>query len=151
MTADWVATLLVCLAGQATSSFSQGETTVLSGKVVLLASVVGERRLHCDAEQAANEVVLKTADGLAVPLLRDEASRALFMDKRLRDRKTELVVKRHLGIPFVQVIVVRVEENGRFRIPEYFCDVCTISVRDPRTCPCCQGPMELRMRPEAGD
>ena len=33
--------------------------------------------------------------------------------------------------------------------PEYYCDVCAISVLYPQICPCCQGPMELRMRPES--
>ena len=151
MKASSIAFLAVCFASQAPSTSSKSEKATLSGKVVPLASVVGERRLKTDPEQAAIEVVLKTDDGTIVPLLRDDASRALFLDKRLRDRKTELVVKRHSGLPFVQVIVIRVEENGKLRIPEYYCDICTISVRDPRICPCCQGPMELRMRPEPGD
>ena len=72
------------------------------------------------------------------------------MDK-LRDRKAELTLKRRPGLPFAQVIVIKVEENGKLRVPEYYCDICTIAVRDPRICPCCQGPMELRMRPEQGD
>ncbi|GAC1333565.1 MAG: hypothetical protein NVSMB14_00420 [Isosphaeraceae bacterium] len=150
MSARLVAILIVCVSGQISAS-SKDESSTLAGKVVTLESALGERRLKTDPEQAAIEVVLKTDDGSIVPLLRDDASRALFLDKRLRDRKAELVVKRHAGLPFVQVIVIRVEENGKFRIPEYYCDICTISVRDPRICPCCQGPMELRMRPEPGD
>jgi hypothetical protein len=145
------AILAVFLAGQAPSNSPKGESATLSGKVVTLAAALGNRSLKADAEQAESEVVLKTAEGEIVPLLRDTASRALFLDKRLRDRKAELTVKRSPGLPFVQVIVVRVEEDGKMRVPEYFCDICTISVRDPRTCPCCQGPMELRMRPEQND
>jgi rubrerythrin len=50
------------------------------------------------------------------------------------------------GLPFVQVVTFRVEEQGTLRIPEYYCDVCTITVRYPQVCPCCQGDMELRYR-----
>jgi hypothetical protein len=51
-------------------------------------------------------------------------------------------------VPYLQVIHVRVEQDGRLRTPEYFCHVCTISLRYPQTCPCCQGPMEFRMKPD---
>jgi hypothetical protein len=39
-----------------------------------------------------------------------------------------------------------VEREGRLGTPEYFCEVCAISVRFPQDCPCCQGPLELRMK-----
>jgi len=43
---------------------------------------------------------------------------------------------------------VKIEDDGRLRTPEYYCEICTISVRWPQTCPCCQGDMLLRMKPE---
>ena len=81
-------------------------------------------------------------------VLDDPASRALFADERLRDRAVEIRGRRFEGLPYVQVTSFRVEQDGAWRTPEYYCDVCTISVRDPQPCPCCQGTMELRMRPE---
>ena len=47
-----------------------------------------------------------------------------------------------------QLLVSQVERDGRLQTPEYYCTVCSITVRSPQTCPCCQGPMELRMRPD---
>ena len=41
----------------------------------------------------------------------------------------------------------QIEQEGRYRTPEYYCDVCSISVRYPQICPCCQGPMTLRVMP----
>jgi hypothetical protein len=51
-------------------------------------------------------------------------------------------------VPYVQVTTFQVERDGRLQTPEYYCTVCAITVRAPQTCPCCQGPMELRMRPD---
>jgi hypothetical protein len=92
-------------------------------------------------------VVLQEPDGTITPLLSDEASRALFLDKRLRDRPIMIHARRYPGLPYVQVVTFQVDEHGQWRTPEYFCDVCTISVRYPQICPCCQGPMILRMKP----
>jgi hypothetical protein len=46
------------------------------------------------------------------------------------------------------VITFKIEQDGRLQTPEYYCNICTISVRYPQVCPCCQGPMELRMKPQ---
>jgi hypothetical protein len=87
-------------------------------------------------------------DGVITPLLPDEASRALFLDGRLRDRPVEVRGKKIHGVPYLQVVTFKVEQDGHFQTPEYYCVICTISVRYPQTCPCCQGPMELRMKPD---
>jgi hypothetical protein len=94
-------------------------------------------------------VVLMALDGTITPLLADETSRALFVDERLRNRDAELVGRRFRGVPYLQVVTIQVESEGRLRYPEYFCDVCTISVGYPQICPCCQGPMEFRMKPDS--
>ena len=52
------------------------------------------------------------------------------------------------GEVMLQVVSFKVEDQGQFRTPEYYCDISTISVRYPQICPCCQGPMVLRMKPE---
>jgi rubrerythrin len=53
----------------------------------------------------------------------------------------------HAGVPYLEVTNIRVEEQGALRTPEYYCEVCTITVRYPQVCPCCQGEMELRFDP----
>ena len=70
------------------------------------------------------------------------------MDSRLRNRNARIVGRRFAGLPYLQVVTIEVEDDGRLRTPEYFCEVCTISVRYPQICPCCQGPMELQMKPD---
>jgi hypothetical protein len=118
----------------------------LVGQVVPLATVVAERGIKADVEAMRGMVVLRGDDGTITPLLSDEASRALFLDERLHSRNAELRGWMYDGLPFVQVVTFRVEEQGALRIPEYYCDVCTITVRYPQVCPCCQGDMELRYR-----
>jgi hypothetical protein len=128
------------------------EVVTLSGKVLKLSSALASRGLtiKVDAEPIAGQVALVADDGSVVPLFSDEASRALFLDDRLRDCRAQLLGRRFAGVPYLQVISFKVERQGKFQTPEYYCDVCAIHVRYPQTCPCCQGPMELRMNPDGG-
>lgn len=144
------AVLLVICAGPPTSPASEAVEVTLRGKVVTLGSALKSlgMALTLDPESSDREVVLLGDDRSITPLLRDEASRALFLDERLRDRRAELHGRLHPGVPYLQVTTLRVEDDGRYRIPEYYCTVCSISVRAPQDCPCCQGPLELRMKPD---
>jgi hypothetical protein len=125
-----------------------GQDVTLRGKVVLLSQALEARKLglNADSEPISKQVVLLSDDGTITPLLSDEASRALFLDGRLRSRRAELRGKRFPGVPYFQVITFRIEQDGRLQTPEYYCNICTIHVRFPQSCPCCQGPMELRMQ-----
>jgi hypothetical protein len=124
------------------------EPVTLSGTVLLLAEALKPTGLTFDTEPLARQVVLKGDDGVITPLISDEASRALFQDERLRNRRTEIKGLRHPGLSYLQVVSYRIVAEGRLRTPEYYCEVCTISVRFPQICPCCQGAMVLRMRPD---
>jgi len=126
------------------------EAVTLRGKVMFLAAALESRGLvlQADPEPIAKQVVLLAADGAITPLLSDEASRALFLDERLRNCPAEIEGRRFEKVPYLQVVAFRVERDGRLQTPEYFCDVCAISVRYPQICPCCQGQMELRMKPD---
>ena len=73
--------------------------------------------IHVDPEPIAKQVVLVGEDGAITPLLSDEASRALFLDERLRDRPVEIRGKRFRGVPYLQVITFKIEEDGRFQTP----------------------------------
>jgi hypothetical protein len=128
------------------------EAVTLRGKVLTLSSALASRGLtiKVDAEPIAKQVALVGDDGTIIPLLSDDASRALFLDARLRDCRAEVLGRRYAGVPYLQVMSFKVEREGKFQTPEYFCEVCSIHVRYPQVCPCCQGPMELQMKPDGG-
>jgi hypothetical protein len=143
----WLVFALAPSPAQATGPSERVETLEKSGRVVELTAVLQATKLVVDTEPIATQVVLVEPDGTVSPLLSDEGSRALFLDKRLRNRSVVLHARRHPGLPYLQVVTFQVDDHGQWRTPEYFCDVCTITVRYPQICPCCQGPMVLRMKP----
>jgi hypothetical protein len=151
--AGWIALILLVAPAPGSPTVgidkAKGEAAVLTGRVVELATALKASGLGFDEEPIARQVVLQGSDGSLTPLLSDEASRALFLDKRLRDRPAEITGRRYPGLPYLQVVTFKVEDQGELRTPEYFCEICTISVRYPQVCPCCQGPMDLRMRPDS--
>jgi hypothetical protein len=124
---------------------------VVDGRALPLADVLRSRGIQVEDDPASSQVVLVADDGRVGPLVCNPASKALFTDARLRDRPARLNGRLHDGLPHLEVVLVRVadpEAGGALRIPEYWCDVCSISVRFDQICPCCQGSMELRMKPE---
>lgn len=134
-----------------TSSPDSEVAATVEGEALLLSELLRDRGISADSESASTAVVIRTKGGRILPLIRDEASRALFLDERLRHRPLVLKVREYPNLPFAQVMTIQVFEEGRPGVPEYYCEVCTISVRSPQICPCCQGPMELRMRPQRRD
>jgi hypothetical protein len=137
---------LVATAGPQKPAF---EDVTLTGRVVELTTALKPFGVPADADPIARQMVLEGDDGAITPLLSDEASRALFVDARLRGRKAEVKGRKFPGLPYLQVTSFKIEDEGTLRTPEYHCDVCAIDVRYPQTCPCCQGPMVLRMKPDA--
>ena len=149
--ARWVVGAL--LLGCAVSASPPGTDTrpgTLRGKVLLLPERLKLRlpAAKFDPEPIARQAVLVAEDGAFSPLFCDDASRALFLDGRLRNRRAELEGRWFAGVPYFQVISFKIEQDGRLQTPEYYCEVCAISVLFPQTCPCCQGPVELRMKPD---
>jgi hypothetical protein len=141
------ASLLVCLVLLVPDAAPPTpEPVTRIGKVVELTDALKTLGVPADDEPVARQVVLVADDGTITPLLSDPASRALFQDARLRARRAKIQGRRFEGLPYLQVVSFQVEEDNAFVTPEYYCDVCTISARYPQPCPCCQGPMELRMR-----
>lgn len=142
---------VLVLLGAAPPASSPGPTEVtVRGRVLMLESALRmlDLELKLDPGSASKQVVLLGEDRSILPLFRDEVTRALFEDDRLRNLRAELHGRRYPGVPYLKVSSVRVEHDGHFQVPEYFCDVCSISVRAPQICPCCQGPMVLQMRPD---
>ena len=149
VTSRWFA-LLCVLVATASPPGSAPQVVTLRGKVVTLDAALESRHLglKVDPEPIAKQVVLLAEDGSITPLLSDEASRALFLDERLRNRRAEIMGRRFAGLPYLQVSTFKVEAEGQLQIPDYYCEICAISVRFPQICPCCQGNMELRMNPD---
>jgi len=124
------------------------DTITKTGRVLFLSEALKAKGITADPEPIAKQVALVEPDGTLTSIVPEEPSRALFADERLRGRKVEMIVRKTPGLSLLRVVLFRVEEDGVLRVPEYYCDVCSIAVRFPQTCPCCQGPMDLRMRPE---
>jgi hypothetical protein len=141
--------LLPALSPPTDSPASGSKPVTFTGKVAMLADALKGRDVAFDAEPLANQAVLIGDDGTITPLLSNDASRALFQDEHLRNRRAELTGSLVRGSPYLQVVSFRVEDHGKLRTPEYYCEICSISVRYPMICYCCQGPMVLRMQPEA--
>src|SRR3954447_16510022 len=76
------------------------EEATLSGRVVELTEALKARGLPADAGPIAQQVVVVGEDRAVTPLLSDDASRALFLDARLRGRPAELKVRRLEGLPY---------------------------------------------------
>lgn len=142
---------LCCLSSLAGAQDHQAtvESVTLRGTAQKLTDVLAGEKLKVDEAPIADQVVLRTESGEVVPLLSDPGSRALFLDERLRDQPLEVQGRRFEGLPYLQVTLFKIRDGSAYRVPEYYCDICTISVRYPQVCPCCQGDMELRMQPEA--
>jgi hypothetical protein len=140
--------LLVLLWVGPSSSGPKAEEVTLRGKVLTLASALQALgvEVKADPEPTAKPVVLLGDDRSITPLFCDDASRALFLDERLRGCRAEIRGRRFAGVPYLQVSTFQVERDGRLQTPEYYCEICSITVRFPQICPCCQGPMELRMK-----
>jgi hypothetical protein len=149
--ARWVVgALLLGCAAMAGPPGADPRPGTLKGKVLLVPEALKLRlpATRFDPEPIARQAVLVAEDGTLFPLLCDDPSRALFLDERLRNRRAELEGRWFTGVPYFQVISFKIEQDGRLQTPEYYCEVCAISVLYPQTCPCCQGPVELRMKPD---
>lgn len=140
---------LVLTPTTADDSAGSGQKVTVEGQAVLLTDVLKAAGVQVDTGPVERQVAIRDADGAIHPLLLDDASRALFQDERLRDRPIRVEATRRAGLPYLQVLVFQVREGDGYRTPEYWCEVCSISWRfDADPCPCCQGPMILRMKPD---
>jgi len=120
----------------------------VEGEVLAMPQILERKQIKADHPPLENQVALLSADGQVLPLLSDEGGRLFFLDKTMLGRPVRLKLRSRSDLPFVQVIGVELKHEGRWRVPQYYCDVCTIAVRYPQICLCCQGPMEFRLKPE---
>ncbi len=126
-------------------------TETLRGKVVFLAEAL-EKKYGVKSVTEAKEASLALQDdaGKLDPLVEDVRGRAFRVDKRLRDIKVELLVRRYVDSPAVQIVgVYELAKDGRYEI-DYWCSVCAIAMYELKQCECCQGDIELRKRKVEG-
>lgn len=120
-----------------------------AGKVVFAQAALKKRGIKV-AEEMKSQAVLETVSGELLPIAADWRGRAFYQDKRLRDRKVELVGYRRSGLPYLQVLVIFViDEKGRRQEMDYWCEICSIPMYEIKDCECCQGPIDFRLRPGA--
>ena len=123
---------------------------LLTGRVVLLTEALKRKDIAAYPEEHKNQVVLETPTGELFPILSDWRGRAFYQDKRLRDRKVELVCKRPPGVPYLQVLMIfTFDEQGQRQYTDYWCDICSIPMYEIKPCDCCQGDIRLRFQPQA--
>jgi hypothetical protein len=126
-------------------------TETLRGKVVFLAEAL-EQKYGIKSVTEAKEAALALQDeaGKLHPLVEDIRGRGFRRDKRLRDIKVELLVRRYQDSPAAQVVgVYELAKDGRYEI-DYWCSVCAIAMYELKQCECCQGDTELRKRKTEG-
>ena len=152
--------LLLCLTAALLASPSRAEekpaapkftTESLQGRVVFLAEAL-EKKYGVKSVTEVKEAALALQDdaGKLHPLVEDIRGRAFRVDKRLRDIKVELLVRRYVDSPAVQIVgVYELAKDGRFEI-DYWCSVCAIAMYELKQCECCQGDTELRKRKVEG-
>src|SRR5262245_50358247 len=103
----WVGVLVLygTVPGQAPGP-PRAEAVSLSGRALTLGAALESLGvgIKADSDPVAKQVVLLGADRSVTPILIDDASRALFLDERLRGSRCEIQGRRFAGVPYVQVI-----------------------------------------------
>ena len=119
---------------------------LFSGQVVNLQDAL-KRRGVSSAIEFKNQVVLETSKGTLIPIVPDWRGRAFFQDKRLQNRKVDLVGYLKKGTPYLQVLMVfTYNEKGERQYTDYWCDICSIPMYEIKPCDCCQAPIRLRFQ-----
>jgi hypothetical protein len=119
---------------------------LFTGKVVLLREALKRKGIKSFSE-FDKQVALETPDGELIPIIPDWRGRAFYQDKRLQNRKVDLVGYRRKGIPYLQVLMVfAYNEKGERQYMDYWCDICAIPMYEIKPCDCCQAPIELRFQ-----
>lgn len=119
---------------------------LFSGKVVLLVDALKRRGIKANSEMK-DQVALETSSGELWPIVSDWRGRAFFQDERLRNRPVDLVVRRHAGVPYLQVLMIfTFNARGEREYTDYWCDICSIPMYEIKACDCCQAPIRLRFQ-----
>ena len=120
---------------------------LFTGEVVMLRDAL-KRRGIVAFDEFEKQVVLETPGGELIPIVPDWRGRAFYQDKRLRDRKVELVGRQRKGIPYLQVLTIfTFDKQGVRQYTDYWCDLCSIPMYEIKPCDCCQDQIRIRFQP----
>jgi len=134
---------------QSADASRPNEVKVL-GEIVCLAEEV-QRRHGVQIPPIHEHLIgVRAEDGSLHTLLRTSTSNLLFTDPRFRKRPLVLTGRTFPHSDLLDVARVDWIQDGQVHQVYYWCEVCSIKTVDPGRCACCQGPVELRERPEAG-
>ena len=135
--------------GEAKGRAAKNES--LRGRVVFLAEAM--KRLHgikSVREAGPRTLAIESPEGELTVLVEDERGRAFRADPRLLALKdVELLVQRTPGVPAVQIVRLYQWNKGKRFELDYWCEICAIAMFELKPCDCCQGDIELRIRPAA--
>lgn len=121
---------------------------LFSGKVVILQEALKRRGVKA-FDEFKTQVALETNAGELIPIVPDWRGRAFYQDKRLRDRRVDLVGTRKKAAPYLQVLMIFVfDETGTRQYMDYWCDVCSIPMYEIKPCDCCQAEIRFRTQPQ---
>jgi hypothetical protein len=121
---------------------------LFEGKVVLLEEAF-KRRDIAAFDEMKKQAVLETTDGRLIPIIADWRGRAFFQDKRLRNRRVQLVGFQPEGMPYLKVLIIYTFDKKQTRqYTDYWCDICSIPTYEIKPCDCCQMPIRLRYQPQ---
>lgn len=119
---------------------------LFTGEVLLLSEALKQKGIT-SFDEMHKQAALVTPEKEIIPLVADWRGRAFFQDKRLRNRKVQLVGTRKPGVPYLQVLMVfTVDKKGQRMYTDYWCDICSIPMYEIKPCDCCQGDIRLRFQ-----
>jgi hypothetical protein len=129
---------------------SKGEpigSRVYEGQVLSLAEVVKTQSPDADEDALAISRVLRTKDGKIYSLVKDDASRKLFLDDRLLRRPLRITARHIAGSQLLVVVQVQSVVKGELHDIDYWCERCQLAATEPGICKCCGNTLELRELP----
>lgn len=121
------------------------KATTFDGKVQPLA--VALKKLGAKPDADTDGLTLVTAGGEVFTLVKDDASRKLFLDPNLHDRDVRLTAVKLPGTQTLQVQKVQTVKDGKAFDVDYWCDQCQLAATQPGKCVCCGGDVVLRELP----
>jgi hypothetical protein len=114
---------------------------IFAGKVILLRAFLEAQKVKVDADSVGTALVLEAEGGKTFTLLKDDASRMLFLDEELRGRPVRLTGRLVPGSQLLQVTRVETVVEGKIHEVYYWCDKCQLKATQPGPCKCCGEPV----------
>jgi len=121
------------------------KAVAFEGKVQPLAAAL--KKLGAKPDADTDGVALVTAGGDVFTLVKDDASRKLFLDPALHDRDVRLTAVKLPGTQTLQVQKVQTVKDGKAFDVDYWCDQCQLAAPQPGKCICCGSQVVLRELP----